>query len=410
MPTYHYSAKDVTGRIVTGDFSASSRFEALSQLHAKGLTVTDISDDDPRSGQDTKQTGANRLAGLFGRRITLSEKSVFCRQLSISVEAGVPLREAFENIAVDLDNPAFGVVLARVMKRLDEGMTMSQAVSPEPKVFDRLFVALIKAAEESGSITETLKYLAASMERADKLARKIKSIIAYPIFVGFFFIVVSLIMTLFVLPKFQTIFSSFGGRLPKLTQVVFMVNSFIVSNSAFIFLGLGVVIVLVVLYCKTPVGRLQRDALLLRMPVVGSIIRKIAVARFCRNLGIMVKGGVPVATAIEIAAEILGNKAMESTLKATRERIMSGSDIAGSLDRKTFPRLVVRMVGVGESSGRLPDVLDKVADLYEDQAEGSIMMATSLFEPFIIIVFGCLILVLVMAIYLPVFSAASTMR
>jgi type IV pilus assembly protein PilC len=410
MPTYHYSAKDVTGRMVTGDFSASSRFEALSQLHAKGLTVTDISDDDPRLGQREGNSRASLSTGLFSRRITLSEKSVFCRQLSISVEAGVPLRDAFENIAVDMDNPTFGIVLARVMKRLDDGMTMSQAISPESRVFDRLFVALIKAAEESGSITETLKYLALSMERADKLGRKIKSLIAYPIFVGFFFIVVSLIMTVFVLPKFQTIFSSFGGRLPKLTQVVFQINTFIVSNSALIFLVLAAIIVLVVLYCRTPVGRLQRDSLLLRMPVVGPIIRKVSVARFCRNLGIMVKGGVPVTTAIEIATEILGNKAMESTLKATRERIMSGGDIAGSLDPKTFPRLVVRMVGVGEQSGRLPDVLDKVADLYEDQAEGAMMIATALFEPLIIIVFGCMILVLVMAVYLPVFSAASVMR
>lgn len=409
MPTYHYSAKDVTGRMVTGEYSASSRFEALSQLHGKGLTVTDISDDNPVA-KTGKNDGVSTRMATFQRSISLSERSVFCRQLSISVESGVPLREAFENIAVDIDNPAFRNVLLRVMKRLDDGLTMSQAISGESKAFDRLFVALIKAAEESGSITETLKYLAVSMERADRLSRKIKSIVAYPIFIGFFFVVISLIMTLFVLPKFQSVFASFGGRLPKLTQVVFAINTFIVKNSPVIILLIVVAVVALILYCRTVTGRKQRDAFLLRMPVVGNIIRKIAVARFCRNLGIMVKGGVPVATAIEIAAEILGNKSMESTLKATRERIMAGNDIASSLDKKTFPRLVVRMVSVGESSGRLPDVLEKVADLYEDQAEGAIMMATSLFEPVIIIVFGCLILVLVMAIYLPVFTAAGTMR
>lgn len=409
MPTYRYSAKDANGRMVTGEFSAASRFEVLSQLHGKGLTVTDISDDGPAVIAG-KGEGVKSRWVLFSRPISLSERSVFCRQLSISVESGVPLREAFENIAADIDNPTFKVVLERVMKRLDDGQTMSQAISPEPKAFDKLFVALIKAAEESGSITETLKYLAISMERADRLARKIKSIVAYPIFIGFFFVLISLIMTLFVLPKFQSVFASFGGRLPKLTQVVFSINTYIVNNSAWIILLIVLVVASLILYWRTPTGRKQRDALLLRMPVVGDIIRKIAVARFCRNLGIMVKGGVPVATAIEIAAEILGNKSMEATLKSTRDRIMAGNDIASSLDKKTFPRLVVRMVSVGESSGRLPDVLEKVADLYEDQAEGAIMVATSLFEPIIIIVFGCLILILVMAIYMPVFGAAGTMR
>jgi type IV pilus assembly protein PilC len=409
MPTYQYAAKDVTGRMVTGSFTAVSRFEALSQLHAKGLTVTDITDDEPVARARGDSNSSSRTA-LFQRAISLSDRAVFCRQLSISVESGVPLREAFENIALDLDNPSFKLVLNRVMKRLDDGLTMSQAIVGEAKAFDRLFVALIKAAEESGSITETLNYLATSMEKADKLARKIKSIVAYPIFIGIFFIVISLIMTLFVLPKFQTAFATFGGKLPKLTQIVFSANAFIISHAALIFLGLAGIVIALVLYCRTVAGRKQRDAFLLRLPVVGDIIRKIAVARFCRNLGIMVRGGVPVTTAIEVAAEILGNKSMEATLKATRDRIMAGNDIASSLDRKTFPRLVIRMVSVGESSGRLPDVLAKVADLYEDQAEGSIMMATSLFEPVIIIVFGCMILVLVMAIYLPVFTAAGTMR
>ena len=237
MPTYQYAAKDVTGRMVTGSFTAVSRFEALSQLHAKGLTVTDITDDEPVSRMRRDSDSSSRTA-LFQRPISLSDRAVFCRQLSISVESGVPLREAFENIALDLDNPSFKLVLNRVMKRLDDGLTMSQSIVGEARAFDRLFVALIKAAEESGSITETLNYLANSMEKADKLARKIKSIVAYPIFIGIFFILISLIMTLFVLPKFQDAFATFGGKLPKLTQVVFSANAFIISHAIPIFLAL----------------------------------------------------------------------------------------------------------------------------------------------------------------------------
>jgi type IV pilus assembly protein PilC len=189
-----------------------------------------------------------------------------------------------------------------------------------------------------------------------------------------------------------------------------MVNGFIISNTVWIFSGLFILITAGVMYGRTLKGRCVIDRLVLRLPVVGDIIRKIAVARFCRNLGIMLHGGVPVGNAIEIASEVLGNKSMEKTLRQTRDRIMAGNDIATSLDKEVFPRLVVRMVGVGESSGKLPEVLGKVADVYEDQAEGAIMIAMALIEPFIIVLFGCMILVLVMAVYLPVFSAAGHIR
>ena len=409
MPVYRYTAKEPNGKMLTGEFTAATRFEGLSQLHARGLTVTEISDDPVYAGRE-KADREKSSARFFSKPITLSDKAIFCRQLSISVSAGVPLRESLETIAQDQDNPVFQAVLTRVLKRLDDGMTMSQAIAGEGKLFDRLFIALVKAAEESGSLTETLNYLANAMEKSDRLARKIKSLVAYPIFIACFFVIVSVIMTLFVLPKFQSIFGSFGGKLPMLTQIVFTVNGFIIHNSGWIFGGLFLLVTGVILYGRTPVGRMHLDGLMLKIPVIGDISRKIAVARFCRNLGIMLNGGVPVSTAIEIAAEVLDNKALQKTLRATHDRIMAGNDIASSLDRETFPRLVVRMVAVGESSGRLPDVLGKVSDMYEDQAEGSILMATTLFEPVIIIVFGCMILVLVMAIYLPVFSASGRVR
>lgn len=410
MPTYQYTARDVSGKMVTGEMSTSTRFEALSQLHARGLVVMEIADHAVQAAANNHNTKCTTIKRWSLSSITLSEKSVFCRQLSISVGSGVPLREALETIAEDMDNRAYQEILFRIVKRLDDGLPFSQAIVNESKAFDPLFVALIKTAEESGSMTETLDYLAVSLEKNDRLARKIKSVIAYPIFVACFFVIVSIIMTLFVLPRFQSIFSSTGGNLPRLTQIVFTVNGFIIANTVWIFSGIFVLMTAGVLYGRTVVGRCNIDRLMLHLPVVGDIIRKIAVARFCRNLGIMLHGGVPVGTAIEIASEVLGNKAMEKTLRQTRDRIMAGNDIATSLDRQVFPRLVVRMVGVGESSGKLPEVLVKVADVYEDQAEGAIMVAMALIEPIIIVVFGCMILVLVMAVYLPVFTAAGHIR
>lgn len=411
MTTYRYMARDVSGGSAEGQVEAATKFEALSVLQSRGLTVIRIDGD---GGKERASDGRRREGRPFGRiilgRVSLTEKAMFCRQFAISVASGVPLREALETIMQDMENKTFQGVLERVLRRLEDGLPLSQAIAAEPKAFDRLFVALIKAAEESGSMPTTLNYLATSLEKADRLARKIKSIMAYPIFVAVFFVLVAAIMTLFVLPRFQEIFSSYGSSLPFLTRAVLKVNTVILDNVFLIFLLFVAFFVFVVLYARTVVGRLQMDNLILRMPFFGNVARKMAVARFTRNLGIMIKGGVPVASAIEIASGILDNKAMELSLLESHRRIISGGDIASSLDKKVFPRLVVRMVGVGESSGRLPEVLDRVADVYEDQAEGAIMVATALFEPLVIVLFGCIILVLVMAIYLPVFSVASSMR
>lgn len=410
MPVYNYSARDAAGNPVTGAVDAGSRHEALSQLYARGLAVMDMKEDQvlPVVGAVIPPVQARKR--WLGGKVSLTEKAVFCRQLSISVNSGIPLREAVETIMSDQDNAALREVLQRVVQRLDDGMPFSQAIMQEGKVFDRLFVALIRAAEEAGSMPETLGYLAAAIEKSDRLARKVRSLLAYPIFIAVFFVIVTAIMTLFVLPRFQDIFSNFGGKLPLLTRVVLGVNKFIIDHLVWIMAGILLVTAALITYLRTSVGRLQCDELLLKLPVVGDMIRKIAVARFARNLGIMIRGGVPVTTALTIASEVLGNRAMENTLRKTHDRILEGNDIASSLDRDAFPRLVVRMVGIGESSGRLPEVLDKVADLYEDQVEGAMMVATALFEPFVIIFFGCIILVLVMAIYLPVFTVAGTAR
>ncbi len=411
MPTYRYMARDVSGVSTEGEVDSATKFEALSLLQSRGLTVVRIEEEGIKMRGNSGTAATERQAGRLSLGgVSLTEKAMFCRQFAISVASGVPLREALETIMLDMENKNFQAVLERVLRRLEDGLPFSQAIAPEGKVFDRLFVALIKAAEESGSMPATLNYLAAALEKSDRLARKIKSIMAYPVFVAVFFVIVAAIMTLFVLPRFQEIFASYGSSLPLLTRIVLKVNTFILSNLLVLFLVLVALVVSLVFYARTTAGRLQMDNLILRLPFFGDVARKMAVARFTRNLGIMIKGGVPVATAIEIASGILDNKAMEISLLESHRRIVSGGDIASSLDKKVFPRLVVRMVGVGETSGRLPEVLDRVADVYEDQVEGAVMVATALFEPLVIVLFGCIILVLVMAIYLPVFSVAASVR
>ncbi len=428
MSEYSYLAKDELGVRKEGAVAAASRYDALSQLRSQGLTVIELSSDSPepdpmplpkealRERREERRPGKarwrpKRTSFSLGRsRITLSEKAIFCRQLSISVSSGVPLRDALASIAVDVENPGFKHVLEGVLRRLHEGESFSRALAEQENVFGRRFVALMRSAEEAGSMAETLEHLSVTLERNERLLRKIRSITAYPTFILGFFCIICVVMTVFILPKFEDALGDLGGEMPALTKMVFGVNRFILDHKWLFMAGVVGLGALFALYKRSKVGKRQLDALKLKVPFFGTCIRQIALARICRNLAIMVRGGVPITTAVEISSGLSGNVVLESALLQARERILAGNDIAGSLAQTgTFPRLVIRMVSVGESSGRLPEVLDKVADTYEDQAEGAIMLATSMLEPVMLCFFGAIILVLVLAIYLPVMTRASQM-
>lgn len=411
MPTYAYQARDESGQAVSASIVAATRYDALAALRPRGLTVLSLRTDEaePAVREEPSPTGAVRTRSVT--RVPAAQKTVFMRQLAISVNSGMPLREALESIAEDLEHPGFQRVIRDVVAKLREGRLFSEAAAAHPAVFPTLFVALLKVAEEAGSMPQTLEYLATALERGDKLSRKIRSVLAYPVFVASFFALVCGVMTFAVVPRFQSIFASGSSRLPLLTRIVFGVNRYLLDHCIVLLAGVGALVVLAILAVRSRAGRMRLDTLCLRLPIAGECIQKFAVARFCRHFAIMLQGGVPVTTAMEIASSICGNLVMERALLSTRARVMSGSGIAAALaSERVFPRLIVRMVGIGEASGKLPGVLDKVADTYENQVEGAITMAMSLVEPIIICFFGVVVLVLVLAIYMPVFTAASHMQ
>ena len=407
MIAYSYKAKDQSGQNVTASINANSRLDALGALRDTGLTVLDLWD----AGESVPQPAqlpSIRLRPMRGS-VSGAEKAVFMRQLSISVGAGMPLREALESIGEDLEDPRMRRVILDIVAKLREGCMFSDAAAAHPSVFTNLIISLLRVAEEAGSLPVTLEHLATALERNDKLNRKIRSILAYPVFIAGFFILVCGIMTLVILPKFQAIFGS-NGNLPLLTRVVFGANRFLLDHLLLLAVVVAGATILFVQIARSTAGRQRIDSLKLRLPVFGPCIQKFAVARFCRNLAIMTRGGVPVISAMEIATGICGNKAIEKALVRVRGRLLCGATIAAALgDEAVFPRLIVRMVGVGEASGKLPQVLDKVSDTYEDQVEGAITLAMALFEPVIICFFGVFVLVLVLAIYLPVFTASRGM-
>jgi len=411
VDTFLYKAKDSDGNVVEGTLQANHRYDALAEVRAKGLTVVSLNEMGKGRGRlkgkkSEKLKGVKgKKSGIFAPKVKAGEMSIFCRQVSISLTAGVALRDALESIVDDVENMTFKSTLQTIVKDLHEGNSFSGAISRHPLSFDTLFVALIRAAEESGSMATTLTHISDSLERRERLIRKIRGITAYPIFIGGFFVMIGSVMTIFVLPKFEKALTGIGGTLPPLTRIVFGCNRFIMDNLPAIFVGIMGLIAGFVLFKRTVGGRTYLDGVKLKFPLFGPCIKKIAIARFCQNLAIMVNGGVAITQGIEIAADICGNSVLRTALLKARESIISGGDIASSLAKgKIFPGFVIRMVSVGEASGRLPEVLEQVSSSYEDQVEGEIVLVTSLLEPILICFFGGFILIMVLAIYLPVFT------
>jgi type IV pilus assembly protein PilC len=409
METFVYVAKDKDGKVVEDSLQASHRYDALAEVRAMGLTVVSLNKVEALKNAKRKAkanaVSKKKPSSMFAPKINAGEMAIFCRQLAISVTAGVALRDALESIVEDLENVTFRSTLEDVVSLLHEGSSFSAAIGSYPKVFDDLFVALIRAAEESGSMATTLTHISDSLERRERLIRKIRGITAYPLFIGGFFIFIGAIMTIFVLPKFEKSLTGIGGELPTLSRMVFGANRFIMDNLPAIFVGTLGLVAMFVLFSRTPGGQGHLDRIKLKIPLFGPCLKKIGIARFCQNLAIMVNGGVSITQAIEIAADIVGNRVLQSALIKARERIIAGSDISASLaEGGVFPSLVIRMVSVGEASGRLPEVLEQVSSAYEDQVEGEIVLVTALLEPLLICFFGGFILILVLAIYLPVFT------
>lgn len=416
MNAFNYVAKDPDGNVIRAVLNAASKQDALSSLKQRGLTVVAINamsegmEGSGAAAEPAADPSSSRRIRMPRTSIKSSDIAEFCRMMATSIQAGIPLRDAVEAITEDADHPGMRKVLQQVLSRLHAGGSFSEALAEFPTVFGRIFIALIRTAEEAGSMPQTLRQLTGYLERTERLKRKIKTVTAYPLFVMGFFCVVCLIMTLFILPQFQDIFSGFKAELPALTRAVFAINKFLIGNILPILLfalGVGVAGWLVL---RTDKGRYTLDRRLLAMPFIGPILLKYALARFSYNLSIMISGGVPVTDAFQISSSVTGNRYLESMFLRARDRIIEGSDISGSLRQEAeLPRLFVRMVSVGETSGQLTSTMETMAEAYEEQVEGQIMMATSLFEPIVICLFGSFVLVLVLAIYMPVFSVASSM-
>lgn len=399
MPTYVARARDSRGNAKNKTVKAENLREARSLLRDEGLFVLELKEAQPFSlNMD--------LDISFLSSVTVKDKAVFSRQFSSLVSAGVPLVRGLGILADQQTNPKLKKALLAVSNDVQQGGSLSESMRAHPEVFDNLYVAMIQAGEVGGVLEEVLERLAKVLEDAAKLEQQIKSAMAYPIAVAVLAVAVFLGMVIFLIPIFAGIFDQLGGKLPFFTQLMVDLSKFL-RNPVNMVIVVGLVVALVFAYTtfyKTRVGREAIDRLSLNMPIFGDLIRKNAVARFSRIFGALSRSGVPILTSLEIVRDTSGNQVVANAIDATRDEIQTGGMISIALQRsKVFPNMAIQMISIGEETGELDSMINKVADFYESEVEAAVKALTSIMEPLMIVVVGGMVGSILVAMYLPLF-------
>ena len=401
MPFYVWVGKTKKGRSLKGELEAADERIARIQLKKRNIEVTKLK---------PKPKDLFENISFMQPRVTNKDIVIFTRQFSTMIDAGLPLVQGLNILGEQTENKTFRNMLKRITKDVEGGSTLADALGKHPKVFDSLFVNLIAAGEVGGILDTILQRLAAYIEKAEKLKSQIKGAMTYPIVVVGIAIIVIAVIMIFVIPVFEDMFSSFGKALPVPTQIVVAMSDFIKGNIHYMIVGLIVFVFLFRRYARTKSGKRNIDSVLLKLPIFGELIKKVAVARFTRTLGTMVSSGVPILDALEITAKTAGNVIVEEVIFDARSSIAEGQTIAEPLsETDIFPGMVTQMISVGESTGALDVMLEKIADFYDDEVDATVSAMTSMLEPLLMLFLGGSIGGLVVAMYLPIFQMAAAM-
>jgi type IV pilus assembly protein PilC len=396
MPSYKWKAKNRTGKVQNGEIEAQSDEQIRQHLRKQGFTDIWVKKK-PKEYEIV-------IPGLTNR-VSVKDLVVFTRTFSTMVDAGLPLIQCLDILGQQTENKAFAKSIKVVKADVESGSTFANALRKHPKLFDRLYCNMIEAGEAGGILDVIMQRLATYMEKAMALRRKVKGAMVYPAAVVTIAVSVVTFLMVYVIPTFAEIFQGLGTTLPMPTQIVIGISNWMQGNFLTILAGLIVMGVLLRYFYKTEFGRRFIDRMLLRLPVFGPLLRKIAVARFTRTLGTLISSGVPILDGLEITARTAGNKIVEEAVMRTRTSISEGRTISEPLaDTDVFPPMVVQMISVGEQTGALDSMLGKIADFYDDEVDQAVTNMTQLIEPMMIAVLGVLIGGIVIAMYLPMFK------
>ena len=398
MPVYLWKGTDRAGKKQKGEIEADNEAIARQLVTRKGVQIR---------GFKTKPKDIGEYIHFLQPSVKERDLVIFVRQFSTMIDAGLPLVQSLDILQDQQENPTFKRVIRQVKRDVEEGSTLSDAIKKHPKVFDNLFVNLVAAGEIGGILDVILNRLAAYIEKMANLKKKVKGAMTYPAIVISIAIIVVAVILVFVIPVFAGLFREAGASLPALTVSVMSLSSFVQDYFHWIIAGAVLFVFAIRRFRRTDRGRDITDRLLLRMPVVGILIRKVAVARFTRTLGTMLSSGVPILEGLDVVASAAGNTVIERAIRKARSAIAEGQPVAEPLqESNVFPTMVTQMIAVGEATGALDTMLAKVADFYDEEVNVAVDALTSLLEPMLIVFLGATIGVLLIAMYLPIFQIA----
>ena len=401
MPTFAYSGRTRGGENVTGERNADTADAAVASLRREQILVT-------RIAPSKEKAAATPKKGKLGKKVNPKNLAVFVRQFSVMIDAGLPLVQCLEILGSQEEDKNFSETILATRSDVESGASLADAMKKHPKAFDPLFTNMIAAGEAGGILDTILKRLATYIEKAVKLKGQVKSAMVYPVAVIVIAVVVVGVILWKVIPTFAALFAGLGAQLPLPTRVVIFLSNFLVNFMPFIIVGIGAIGYAFKSYYGTVGGKYKIDGITLKLPVLGLLMRKIAVARFCRTLSTLLSSGVPILDGLDITARTAGNAVIEEAILQTRKSIERGETISAPLkETQVFPPMVTQMIAVGETTGALDTMLSKIADFYEEEVDVAVAGLLTLLEPIMIAFLGGVVGGIVIAMYLPIFDLIS---
>jgi type IV pilus assembly protein PilC len=400
MPKYSWEARAKNGSVQKGVIEADRVDMVETQLKRYGFTNISIK-------EPSRKFEINLPKFKGSGKVDTKDLVIFTRQFATMIDSGLPLVQCLEILATQQENKTFQTILFKVKESVESGSTFADALGKHPKAFDSLYVNLVAAGEIGGILDTILQRLAAYIEKSQKLRKKIKGAMIYPVTIMAIAVIVVGVILVFVIPTFAKMFADFGSELPAPTQFVIALSNFLVKYLIFILILIFGIIVGIKKYYSTPAGHKNIDRWALKAPIAGPLVRKVSIAKFTRTLGTMVSSGVPIMDGLEISAKTVGNKIVEEAIYGVHQAISEGKTMAEPLGScGVFPPMVVQMISVGEATGAMDTMLNKIADFYDDEVDNSATALTAMMEPLLMVFLGVTVGGLVIAMYLPIFKLA----
>jgi len=403
MATFVYKVRDRMGKIFTGNMEGENRSSVVSRLREMDYFITSVSE---KKKNLLFSTQINLFQGIKFRDLT-----IFYRQFSTMVNAGLTLVNSLDILIKQVENKVLSNVITLIKSDVEAGSTLADAMAKHPQAFTELYISMVRAGEIGGVLDEILNKIADLMEKEYALRQKVRSAMAYPVFITGAAVLMGIFMLTFILPQFVGVFAQFGGELPFLTQILVTATNLFNSYWYIFFIVFAALVAAFLAYIKTPNGKLNFDRFKLNAPIFGEINRKSAVARFTRILGTLIKSGVPILEALQVSSNAIGNLVVSSAVLGAKTKIKEGQSISGPLAASgVFPPMVTQMIMVGEESGELEEMLISVANFYDEEVDRTVEKLTAIIEPVMMLGIALVIGVMVIAMYLPIFNMVNLIR